>query len=187
MDEGRDPSRFLEVSCEALERAAWVVTQLRSLHRDSLREESRPVNLHDLLHNVLLLSRKQCASQGIQVYEEFGNELPPISLMPNALQQVFLNLVLNAIDAMPEGGELRVSLETSVEPEGVWIRFADTGRGLADEVREHLFEPFHTTKSEGLGLGLFISHGIVQKHEGRIEAQPGEEGGTVFSVWLPRS
>ncbi|MDD3825207.1 MAG: PAS domain S-box protein [Anaerolineae bacterium] len=187
MDEGRDPSRFLEVSCEALERAAWVVSQLRSLHRDALREESRQVNLHDLLHDVLLLSRKQCASQGIQVYEEFGDDLPPLSLMPNALQQVFLNLVLNAIDAMPEGGDLRVSLEPTVEPEGVWIRFADTGRGLSDEVREHLFEPFHTTKSEGLGLGLFISHGIVQKHSGRIEAQPGEEGGTVFSVWLPRS
>lgn len=187
MQEGRDPSRFLEVSCEALERTAWVVSQLRSLHRDSLREESRPVKLHDLLHNVLLLSRKQCASQGIQVHEEFGEELPPVTLMPHALQQVFLNLVLNAIDAMPDGGDLRVSLEPSAEPEGVWIRFADTGKGLTDEVRDHLFEPFHTTKSEGLGLGLFISHGIVQKHNGRIEAQPGENGGTVFSVWLPRT
>jgi polar amino acid transport system substrate-binding protein len=68
----------------------------------------------------------------------------------------------------------------------VWVRFADTGHGLSPEVREHLFEPFHTTKSEGLGLGLFISQGIVQQHGGRIEARAGKEVGTVFSVWLPR-
>ncbi|HSJ54700.1 MAG TPA: PAS domain S-box protein, partial [Anaerolineae bacterium] len=185
MDEGRDPARFLQVSCEALERAAWVVAQLRALHRDTPREERRPVNLADLLHNVLLLSRKQCASQGIQVVEAFGDEMPSLSLMANAVQQVFLNLVLNAIDAMPDGGKLRVTVEPSARPEGVWVHFADTGRGLSDEVREHLFEPFHTTKAEGLGLGLFISHGIVQQHGGRIEARAGEQGGSVFSVFLP--
>jgi PAS domain S-box-containing protein len=187
MEEGQDPSRFLQVTCEALERAAGVVSQLRALHRDVPREERQPVSLHELLHNVLLLSRKQCASQGIQVVEDFGDEMPPLSLMPNALQQVFLNLVLNAIDAMPEGGELRVAVEPSARPQGVWIRFADTGRGLSPEVREHLFEPFHTTKSEGLGLGLFISQGIVQQHGGRVEARAGEEGGSVFSVFVPQS
>jgi PAS domain S-box-containing protein len=187
MEEGRDPARFLHVSCEALERAAWVVSQLRTLHRDAPQEERKPVCLHDLLHNVLLLTRKQCASQGIQVVEELGEGMPPLPLMSNALQQVFLNLVLNAIDAMPEGGELRVNVESSVRPEGVWIHFADTGRGLAPEVREHLFEPFHTTKSEGLGLGLFISQNLVQQHDGRIEARAGDARGTVFSVFLPRS
>ncbi len=187
MVEGQDPTRFLEVTCEALERTAWVVSQLRTLHRDAAREELKPVNLHDLLHNVLLLSRKQCASQGIQVAAEFGPEIAPLLLMPNALQQVFLNLVLNAIDAMPSGGQLRVTVERSARPRGVWVRFADTGRGLSPEVREHLFEPFHTTKPEGLGLGLFVSQGIVQQHGGRIEARTGAEGGSVFSVFLPGS
>jgi two-component system NtrC family sensor kinase len=187
MEEGRDPARFLQVTCDALERAAWVVSQLRALHRDATREARKQVSLQELLHNVLLLSRKQCATQGIEVLEEFGDELPPLSLMPNALQQVFLNLVLNAIDAMPEGGELRVSIEPSSRPEGVCVRFADTGRGLSPEVQEHLFEPFHTTKSEGLGLGLFISQDIVQQHGGRIEARPGKDGGSVFSVFIPQS
>jgi PAS domain S-box-containing protein len=187
IEEGRDPARFLQVSCDALERAAWVVSQLRSLHRDAPQEERKPVRLHELLHNVLLLSRKQCASQGIQVIEQFGDEIPAMPLMPNALQQVFLNLVLNAIDAMPEGGELRISVEPSTRPDGMWVHFSDTGGGLSLEAREHLFEPFHTTKSEGLGLGLFISQNVVQQHGGRIEARPGEAGGTVFSVFLPRN
>ncbi|RPJ23602.1 MAG: hypothetical protein EHM35_17090, partial [Planctomycetaceae bacterium] len=81
----------------------------------------------------------------------------------------------------------RVAVEPSARPPGVWIHFADTGRGLSPEVREHLFEPFHTTKAEGLGLGLFISYGIVQQHGGRIEARAGEERGSVFSVLIPRS
>ncbi len=103
------------------------------------------------------------------------------------IQQVFLNLVLNAIDAMPEGGELRIRAEDTEAPLGVQIAFADSGSGIAPEEVRRMFEAFHSTKELGLGLGLFVSRNIVQQHGGRIDVESEIGQGATFRVWLPRS
>jgi signal transduction histidine kinase len=101
------------------------------------------------------------------------------------MQQVFLNLTLNAIDAMPDGGELHVEVTPSEDGDGVRISFGDRGMGIAADAIPHLFDPFFTTKSDGLGLGLFISQNIVKEHGGDIEVDSQVGEGTTFTVWLP--
>jgi PAS domain S-box-containing protein len=123
--------------------------------------------------------------------EGYDGEDYVVNIVPGRIQQVFLNLVLNAIDAMPEGGDLLVTLRREPSSTGarardeVHVAFQDTGVGMEQDVQERLFNPFYTTKSEGLGLGLFISQSIIVDHDGRIEVSsvPGE--GTTFHIWLP--
>jgi two-component system sporulation sensor kinase A len=185
MDNGRDPRRYFDIVSQALEQAAAVVGQLRSLHGQLGVEERYPVDLGNMLERVVALTQQKWQSQDVSVILNLDPDLPSIALQADAMHQVFLNMVHNALDAMPDGGELRIDAERSYEPGGVWIRIADTGTGLSAEVREHLFEPLHSTKSEGLGLGLFISQNIVHQHSGRIEFESQEGQGTVFSIWLP--
>ena len=106
--------------------------------------------------------------------------------VPNQLKQVFLNICLNAIDAMePAGGRLLIDFKFSQDDSQVGICFKDSGPGLPPEVKAKLFEPFTTTKEKGLGLGLVICYDIIQKHHGHIEveSEPGE--GAAFIIWLP--
>src|SRR5207237_454830 len=100
------------------------------------------------------------------------------------LREVFVNLIVNAVDAMPQGGELSICCQRKLER--LQLRFADTGAGMKEEVRERVFEPFYTTKGvQGTGLGLAVSYGIIERHEGSIgvESKPGE--GTTFLIYLP--
>ena len=102
---------------------------------------------------------------------------------PSQLQQAFLNLFLNAMDAMPTGGELRVSTHT----ENGWltIRIEDTGSGMTKEQLEHIFEPFYTTKEKGTGLGLAITKRIIEDHKGKIRVTSNSGKGTAFEILLP--
>jgi len=101
------------------------------------------------------------------------------------ITQVFLNIIINAIEAMPSGGDL--DLETALAEDGEWalIRFHDTGAGMSAEEIANLFEPFYTTKAYGTGLGLAISYGIVERHGGTIDVSSQPERGTTFVVRLP--
>jgi signal transduction histidine kinase len=106
-------------------------------------------------------------------------------MVRDRMQQVCLNLVLNAIEAMPRGGHLRVSTSATSQPQGVRIRFIDTGVGIAPDALPRIFEPFHSTRHEGLGLGLYISKKVIDEHEGQIEVKSQVGEGTTFTVWLP--
>jgi signal transduction histidine kinase len=106
-------------------------------------------------------------------------------LLPDRMQQVFLNLVLNAVDAMLDGGQLQVSTALCAEPRSVQIQVTDQGVGIPTSEIDHLFDPFYTTKSLGMGLGLYVSQGIVQNHGGRIAVKSQVGEGTTFTVWLP--
>jgi two-component system NtrC family sensor kinase len=110
----------------------------------------------------------------------------PVRGAANQLTQVFLNLLINAIEAMPDGGTLWVGTAYHAERRQVVAAFRDSGSGIAPEIREHLFEPFHTSKSTGTGLGLAISYGIIERHGGVIEVESPPEGGTTFIVRLPQ-
>jgi len=183
--EGRDVSRYIQVAHEELQRTARIVARLRDLHRASRREERKPTDVNGLLEQVLVLSRKQCEERGVDVVWETTTDLPPLLLAPDRMQQVFLNLLLNAIDAMPEGGRLQVRTMRTREPAGVRVAFTDSGAGIPPDVASQIFDPFYSTKPEGLGLGLFISRDIVERHGGRIEADSQAGEGTTFTVWLP--
>jgi len=103
--------------------------------------------------------------------------------VPDQLTQVFLNLIINAVEAMPEGGVLTIT--SALRSSWLAVEVQDTGQGLTHDEVARIFEPFYTTKTAGTGLGLAVSYGIIQQHGGRIEVQsmPGE--GTTFSVLLP--
>ena len=118
---------------------------------------------------------------------------PPILCLEGELRQVFMNLIGNGIDAMPEGGRLIIRVHSASDPKTgaptVRITFADTGVGMVPAIREHLFEPFHTTKGAGgTGLGLWVSHEIVRKHKGTIQVRSSmgpHRSGTVFAISFP--
>ena len=134
------------------------------------------------LREVLLLTRQQAIKNGVRTELEAG-EVPPVAGDRGQLRQAFLNLVLNALQAMPAGGTLR--LESEALGGQLRIRFADSGQGIPAENLERIFNPFFTTRQEGTGLGLAITHRIVQGHGGRIEVQSRLGEGTTFTVVLP--
>ena len=123
--------------------------------------------------------------------ERDDGELPVIECAPREIQQVFLNLLLNAIDATPEGesGELPcITIETRADGRNVRVRFTDEGDGIADDCIDCIFDPFFTTKpaGKGTGLGLALSYEIVRRHDGDISVQSEVGAGTCFTVVLPR-
>jgi len=183
--EGGDVSQYLQVALEELQRAAGVVAQLRSLHRRPRPEERKHTDVNALLERVLTLSRKQCEDCRVEVVWTGAADLPTLLLTADQIQQVFLNLLLNALDAMPRGGRLRVSTTRTDQPAGARIVFADNGVGIGPDVLTHVFEPFHSTKPQGLGLGLFITGNILREHGGHIEVESQVGEGTTFTVWLP--
>jgi signal transduction histidine kinase len=182
--EGGDANRYLQVARDELRRTARIVNQLRKLHRPSRPEKRLPINVNGLLEQVLLLSARQCESHGVEVVWEPTEDLP-LLLAPDQMQQVFLNLVLNAIDAMPVGGALQVGATRTNQPAGVRVVFSDNGVGIAADVLPRIFDPYYSTKAEGMGLGLYLSQNIVQQHGGDIEVRSEVEEGTTFTVWLP--
>lgn len=185
LPEGQDAQQFLQLATRELERAASIVSQLRDLNRPSKPEEGRPADITALIDHVLALTENQCQQQQVEVVWMATDDLPSLTLVPDRIQQVFLNLMLNAVEAMPDGGRLEICARPTEGPAGIRISVADRGRGITAERAAHLFEPFYTTKPDGLGLGLYVTHNIVKEHGGHIEVESREGEGTTFTVWLP--
>jgi len=170
-------------------RAGKIVRDLLDFARRREPKRER-VSIHELLDRAIELLRPKLAGGSVEVERVFDLSLPPIAGDRDQLTQVFLNLITNALDAMERGG--RVVLETSIHQEDdgrtmVTVSVADTGRGIPPEHRARIFEPFYTTKDEGrgTGLGLSVSLGIVQMHEGSIEVESKLGHGTTVRVTLP--
>jgi len=145
----------------------------------------REVDLNEVVNQALDLATHSAELQHIQVIKELDPSLPKLMADFDQLQQVCTNLILNAIQAMPEGGGL--TLRTSADSEGqLNIEVQDTGCGISPENMRKLFTPFFTTKGKGVGLGLAVTYGIIQRHKGRIEVQSKEGEGTTFTIHLPR-
>ncbi|GBE02953.1 MAG TPA: HAMP domain-containing protein [Nitrospirae bacterium] len=163
-------------------RARDIVKQLLEFSRRRKLELSE-MDVVDTIEEVLKLVAANLKESRIKVVKEYL-ELPPIIADRNQLKQVFLNIMNNAIQAMPDGGTL--TIRTEQFNGHVYVSFSDTGTGISDEVAQRIFEPFFTTKKEkGTGLGLPISYRIIQEHGGRIDVRSSEGRGTMFRIMLP--
>ncbi|MSO55749.1 MAG: PAS domain S-box protein [Acidobacteria bacterium] len=185
-----DPrTRMLEKIEQQTFRAAKIVNGLLNLSRStgSNAEEIGPVDLNTVVGDVLALLEPQLMAGKVKVRRELCSSPASVAGVEHKLQQVFLNLFLNARDAMPKGGWL--SVKTNVEDDHVMAEIGDTGSGIPSEHLSRIYDPFFTTKAigRGTGLGLSITYGIVREHEGTLTCQSAVGQGTRFTVTLPRS
>jgi PAS domain S-box-containing protein len=192
-DSAEDMRTYASLAEQEIARISDITMQTLRFHRQ--QTAAAAVDLQETIPAVLRLYAGRFVSRHVCVKARL-RETPTAMLLEGDVRQVLNNLVRNAHDAMPKGGTLYVRLRAATSPAtgqpGVRITVADTGTGFLPAMREHLFEPFHTSKEiTGTGLGLWISKGIVDKHGGRIgmrsrleETSPGLHG-TVFSLWLP--
>ncbi len=176
---------YLQVARAELNRVARTVARLRDLQRAADVDQFAETRINALVAELLKLNAARCAELGIEVSWAPSPRIPPLRIMPDRVRQVFLNVLLNAIDAMPAGGKLSVATSGTRRPAGARLTVRDTGEGIPPAVLARLFEPFYTTKKHGLGLGLFTSRGIVEQHGGTITAYSKPGRGTTFTIWLP--
>jgi signal transduction histidine kinase len=146
----------------------------------------RDVQVNDVLEQALDLAAFSAEPKGIEIEKHLSPSLPLVTADFDQLQQVSINLITNALQAMPEGGKL--TLRTSADDNQIKIEVQDTGQGISKENMHKLFTPFFTTKEKGkgVGLGLAVAYGIIQRHKGRLEVQSKEGEGTTFTIYLPR-
>jgi len=167
-------------------RCGELVKNLLTLSRTSPMN-LQSTNLQEVIDRCLLLVRHQLEHVGIELQLKLAEDLPRVSCDPAQIEQVLLALIMNAIDAMPRGGNLWIETRLSNDGTEIEIRVRDDGAGIAPDVLPQIFEPFMTTKENGrgVGLGLAISRGIVERHNGRIEVESELGRGTAFTITLP--
>jgi signal transduction histidine kinase len=167
-----------------LTRSSRLIRNLLDFSRQS-PPALREVNANEVLERALDLASFSAEPKGIKIEKSLSPSLPLIMADFDQLQQVSINLIMNALQAMPEGGKL--SLRTSTDDNQLKIEVQDTGQGISKENMRKLFTPFFTTKErgKGVGLGLAVVYGIIQRHKGRIEVQSKEREGTTFTIYLP--
>lgn len=174
------------------ERLGMVDDQLRRIQR-TLRELvdfSRPASkdttncdIHDIVQSALSVAKYYKRKKGKQIVTEFAEQLPRVEIVRDQMVQVFLNLVLNALDATEEGGTIRIASRRSGS--GLEVEVADDGHGIPPDQQIMLFEPYFTTKPTGTGLGLFVCRNMMEAIGGRIRLAESSAAGTRFVVWLP--
>lgn len=165
-----------------LDRLMVIVQRMLDLYRPGARERQW-TDLEEVFTHVLTLFEPQMHRANVSVHTHFANDLPNAWVVSSQIQQVILNLMLNAVEAMPNGGEIFIDVGPCKE--GAEIILADTGDGILESERERIFEPFVSTKENGTGLGLSVSYGIIQAHGGTIELLPVREKGASFRIVLP--
>ena len=174
--------QYLEVCKGEINRLDYIITQFLQAIRPS-PPQLKPASLNDVIRKTLDLLGPELDNRGLTVREKPARNLPSALLDVAQIEQVLVNLIKNAMQAMTKGGILTV--ETGEVSDGVWVSIADTGGGIPQEQINRIFEPFFTTKSKGSGLGLMIVQRIIRAHSGRIELESNVGHGTTFRVWFP--
>jgi PAS domain S-box-containing protein len=183
LDEGKR-AQYLGIAAKEVDRLIGIAGRIAGYYRPS-SDTSSLTDIHALLDEMLTLAAKKLEQSQVAVRRDWSNDLPPVQAVADQLKQVFLNLILNATDAMSGGGTLTISTGRIRAKPTVYVRFADTGHGIAPEDLGRIFEPFYTTRAQGTGLGLSISYGIVEQHGGHIQVESQLGHGTAFTVILP--
>lgn len=165
-------------------RCREIVKRLLDFARQT-KPQKTSTNINSLIDNIVLLVRNQTSFRNVNIERVLSENIPEIMADKDQIQQVFINFVLNASDAMPNGGEIKISTRVIENGEYIEVRFADTGLGISEENKHKIFDPFFTTKESGTGLGLSISYGIIEQHGGTINVESELGTGTTFIVLLP--
>ena len=180
--------RYLDLSVREARRCGKIVSSLLSFSRQQVMER-RKVDLKEILDLVVVLTGHRMELTGVELELKTGRG--PFHAWGDyaQLQQCFMNLIFNAVEAMPEGGRLTISLGRSGTQQSVWVEITDTGCGIPEDVRARIFEPFVSTKTavNGVGLGLSMVYGIIREHRGAIEVESEVGQGTTFRITLPTS
>jgi signal transduction histidine kinase len=181
---------FQGLALKEVDRICGLITDLLSFARPS-RPNVAPENVNDVVEGITRILQTEAKDKDVEITRNFAENLPKIWIDREQMKQVFMNLILNAIQAITEGGAIHIATrlnskdETGEPRQYVQIEIRDTGVGIPEENLDHIFDPFFTSKDTGSGLGLSISHQIVQEHGGyaTVESQLGK--GTSFFVNLP--
>ena len=179
---GKKLETYLEVAKGEINRLDYIITQFLGAIRPA-PVQLKLASLNEVAEKTLELLRPEIENRGVSVKTKLARHLTATPIDATQLQQVLVNLVKNAVQAMTTGGTL--TLQTGENSDGVWISVADTGGGIPQEQINRIFEPFYTTKKKGSGLGLMIVQRIIRAHNGRIELDSNVGRGTTFRIWLP--
>ena len=174
--------QYLSVAKGEINRLDYIITQFLQAIRPSPPQLAL-TSLNDVAQRTLALLQPELDNRGLAVKTKLARQLPTAPLDPAQLQQVLLNLIKNAMQAMTRNGVL--TLQTGEGADGVWVSVGDTGPGIPQDQINRIFEPFYTTKKKGTGLGLMIVQRIVRAHGGRIDLESHAGRGTTFRIWLP--
>ena len=178
--------RYLSLVETETDRCSQIISSLLTFSRRST-PEFKEINVDDLLHRSAILGRHKMELQNIQLDYKLDENLPTVNGDFNQLQQCLINLIFNAMDAMPDGGAITLAVHYLQPEKTVTISVTDTGTGIAPEDLPHIFEPFFTTKKEGYGVGLGLStvYGIMERHQGQVQVESRPGKGTTFTLRFP--
>jgi len=176
----------LEIISNNAEMCKKIVEDLLNFARQTKTQRSE-ADLHDTIESVVGVVEKNFAEENVEIIRDYDHNIGEVCLDVGKIRQVFMNMIMNAYQAMEAGGMLTIRTRREQENTGFTISFADTGCGVSPSIREKIFDPFFTTKDPGYGtgLGLTVSYGIIQEHGGRIFLESEEGRGATFKIWLP--
>jgi signal transduction histidine kinase len=175
----------LENLVQGAHRARDIVGSLLRFARATKPDARSLIDINQTLRDAFVFTEHLLLRHGIALEKRLAPELPPVWGNSARLQHVFTNLIINAQQATPSGGIVRVITERAEEPKGVWVHIEDTGEGIPPDALEQIFEPFYTRKEHGTGLGLSIAKQIIEEHRGAIRVESELGKGARFSVFLP--
>jgi two-component system NtrC family sensor kinase len=180
-----DPRREdLQAIVDETLRCRKIVKGLLDFARQT-KPQKQKLSLNKVAEDVVTLVRNQASFQNITIQTELDSDIPSVLADADQMRQVVLNIILNAADAMPQGGQIRVRSLLEPKSNRVMLRISDTGPGIPIEIQDKLFEPFFTTKKTGTGLGLAIAYGIMERHKGALKVESSLGQGTTIIVILP--
>ncbi len=181
-----DDQQTADIMIQEVDRLNRVVGQLLEFAKP-VSVKPKPISLQALLNDSIKLIKDRAAEKNISIQTQNNTQVDEVRIDPDRINQVLLNLYLNAIDSMESGGELKVEISSDGQHRDVVIQVSDTGGGISRENLSKIFEPYFTTKSTGTGLGLAIAHNIIEAMGGKITVESDKEVGTTFSIALPNS
>ena len=179
-----DDQQIANIMIQEVDRLNRVVGQLLDFARP-IKISKKPISIQALIEDSLKLVERQASEKNIRIETRFPAQMDPVAVDPDRLNQVLLNLYLNAIDSMDAGGKLAISIKNSQPTRNTEIKIMDDGTGISQEDLAHIFDPYFTTKAAGTGLGLAIVHNIVDAHGGKVTVESHPGGGTTFTISLP--
>ena len=186
---------YMEIVIEEVDRINRLVKKMMDLTRPALND-FKPTNIHQVLEEILVLEKGTLEMKEGAFVQVYDPSIPTIKANKDELKQVFLNLVKNAVEASPKGGQVRISTQYNTDytfrkkkdtlsPHNIVVKITDSGLGMTNATMKKLFTPFFTTKKRGSGLGMAVSLKIVENHHGKIKVTSEENIGTVIQVFLP--